>query len=628
MAYAGQAVIAVVTIYLLYYIRSFTRNIIDGWATGLPMMIIPLDQTHFLWRLWAPGNLDRFQRIIPRQVWDRLKLTLFGWEFDEKLKPFERFAKQQGNVEHNGEGLSYSVVGTKCLEIWTADPVAAHDILHRTRDFEVSYAIQFALGQFGPNVMSTNGDLWTRHRRMTSAVMNDHFSKSMFKESIKKTRRLLADVKHSSLFPDKPVDESQEILETRHLFDMLKKVTIHTILAAGMGVPVAWKDEDEIARDPGYKMTFVKSMDTITTNLAGGNLLPTDLLNKWPRWMPGHDKMTSIGCAKMEITKRTRLFLERERASSVIGQEETPRWIDEDKNIVKSFIQTNEELTRSGAALSEDEMHSNLIMLSLAGFETTSTTLGYAVVLLARFPNWQTWLLEEVDELIAADDDNNKADDDDDYIEQAMEETWNYTSVFPRAVRMMAFMLETLRLYSPVSHIRRDTASPQVLQTAKGAVPVPAGASIYVNTVAIHLLPVWRGINHASDPPFYRNDSAAGDGKQDEYVFRPSRWLNPPEKGRQGIYIPPQGTWVPWSAGPRVCPGKKVSQIEFTAIMLTLLQRYRLEAVPLERESPTEMEERLDATLRDSNWQVVLQMNRVYDAPKNGGLLMRLHKRR
>ncbi|KAG5988959.1 hypothetical protein E4U43_004591 [Claviceps pusilla] len=615
MAYAGQAVIAVVTIYLLYYIRNFTRNIIDGRTTGLPMIIIPLDQTHFLWRLWASGNRDRFQRIIPRQVWDRLKLTLFGWEFDEKLKPFERFAKQQGNVEHDGEGLSFSVVGTKCLEIWTADPVAVHDVLHRAHDFGVSYAIQFALGQFGPNVMTTNGELWTRHRRMTSAVMNDHFSKSMFKESIKKTRRLLADVKHSSLFPGKPVDENQEILETSHLFDMLKKVTFHTIFAAGMGVPVAWKDEDEMARDPGYKMTFLESMDKVRTNISGGSLLPTGLLNKWPRWMPGHGKMTSIGCAKMEITERTRLILQRELASSVIGQEETPRWIDEDKNIVKSFIQTNEELTRSGAALSEDEMHSNLIMLSLAGFETTSTTLGYAVVLLARFPNWQTWLLEEVDELTAADD-------------EAMEETWDYTSVFPRAVRMMAFMLETLRLYGPVSHLRRETASPQVLQTAKGAVPVPADASIYVNTVAIHLLPVWRGINHASDPPFYRNDSAAEDGKQDEYVFRPSRWLNPPEKGRQGIYIPPQGTWIAWSAGPRVCPGKKLSQIEFTAIMLTLLQRYRLEPVPLEGESPTEVEERLDATLCDSSWQVVLQMNRVYDAPKNGGLLMRLRKRR
>ncbi|KAG5981021.1 hypothetical protein E4U55_003373 [Claviceps digitariae] len=625
MAYAIKAFIAFVTIYLLYYIHRFSRNVIDGWATGLPMLVVPVDQTQALWRLWAPNNRNRLQKVLPRRLWDRIKLTIFGWEFNEKLRPFEQFAKHHENFEENKDGLSYSLVGFNGVGIWTVDPVAAHDVLLRNRDFEVSYAIQYALGQFGPNVLTTNGDLWTRHRRMVSSVMDENLSKSMFKESVKQTKRLLADVKHSAVSSGTLADR-EESLETRHLFDMLKKITVHTILAAGMGIPVAWKDEDEKARDPGYKMTYFKSLTTVVTNISGVSLLPTSLLNNWPRWMPGHDKMAAVGCAKMEIVKR--LTLEKEQTSNAIFKEDILSSTVEKKNMVKNMIQTNKELTRSDTRLSESEVLSNLIMLSVAGFETTATLLSYAIVLLSRFPDWQSWLLEEVDELIPAygDDDD---DEDDDGSEQQMEKTWDYTSIFPRAVRMMAFMLETLRLYSPVCHLRRDTASPLVLRTSKGAVPVPANASVYVNVLAVHLLPVWRGINHASDPPFYRPaDSSAKAEEKDEYAFRPSRWLNPPDKGRQGIYIPPQGTWIPWSAGPRVCPGKKLSQVEFTAIMLTLLERYKMEAVPLKDEGRKEVEERLDATLRDSTWRTVLQMNKVFDAEENGGLLMRFRKRR
>ncbi|KAG5953830.1 hypothetical protein E4U53_001903 [Claviceps sorghi] len=612
MAYVTNAIIAVVTICVLYYIASFTRNIVDGRHTGLPMIVIPLDYTSTLWRLWAPRHRHCFQRIFPRRVWDRINLTIFGWEFAEKLRPFKEFSKHHENCQQEEEGFSFTLVGLNCLEIWTADPVAAHDVLSRYRDFQMPIDIQYALGQIGPNVFTANGDLWKRHRKVIFGVINDHIMKRTFGEAIKQTRQLLDDVKRSAL-PDAVSDNDS--LETRHLFGMLKKVTTHTILAVGMGIPVAWKDDDERAREPGYTMTPFDALTTVTANISSVSLLPTGLLNKWPRWMPGHGKMALVGCSKMELAARDRMALERERSRRVRGEETSCS--TDGENFVNKFLNTNEDLARSGAPLSEAELLSNMFVLTVGGYETTASLLSYALVLLARFPAWQAWLLEEVDQVIAADDCGG----------QEMEETWDYTSIFPRAVRIMAFMLETLRLYAPASHIRRDTVSPQVLRTAKGAVPVPAGARIYVNVVAIHLLPVWRGINHASDPAFYRDAHPTGMDAEDEYAFRPSRWLNPPDEGRQGIYIPPQGTFAPWSGGPRVCPGKKLAQVEFTAVLLTLLQRYRIEAVPLEGEGRARMDERLDATLRDSSRETVLQMNQVVDVQDKGGLLMRFRSR-
>ncbi|KAG8418971.1 hypothetical protein J3459_011831 [Metarhizium acridum] len=328
------------------------------------------------------------------------------------------------------------------------------------------------------------------------------------------------------------------------------------------------------------------------------------MLTHWPRWLPGHDKMTSIGRAKNEVQMRSKIILEAERISMARGETSGST-----NNIMRKLLEASQDGHDSGKPLSEAEMISNLFIFTAAGFETTATLLAYAMVLLARYPMWQDWLLEEVDELASVDEPS---------------EPTEYTAAFPRAIRTMAFMYETLRLYSPVCHVHRETASPQTLQTATGTVHLPAKTRIYVNSVAVHLLPIWRDINRDSDPPFYKQEPTAS---ADEHAFRPSRWLNPPDK-TQRIYHPPKGTWIPWAMGPRVCPGQKMAQVEFTAVVLTLLRRCRIDAVPLDGEGRKETEERLDAELRDSSWVTVLQMNNVFDPKPNKGLPMRFSRRR
>ena len=36
---------------------------------------------------------------------------------------------------------------------------------------------------------------------------------------------------------------------------------------------------------------------------------------------------------------------------------------------------------------------------------------------------------------------------------------------------------------------------------------------------------------------------------------------------------------MPWYHGPRVCPGKKFSQVEYVAVMATIVSLYRIEPV-------------------------------------------------
>jgi len=84
-----------------------------------------------------------------------------------------------------------------------------------------------------------------------------------------------------------------------------------------------------------------------------------------------------------------------------------------------------------------------------------------------------------------------------------------------------------------------------------------------------------------------------------------------------------------WSAGPRVCPGQKMAQVEFTAVVLALLRKHRIGIVQLEGETTAQMDARLDMIMKKSISILTLQMDGVYDVEEGSGkgLKMRLSTR-
>ncbi|KAK4119652.1 cytochrome P450 monooxygenase-like protein [Parathielavia appendiculata] len=599
MAYAFSAIIAILLLLLIRFAYNYSKTLAEARRIGLPLVLVPVDQIQLLWILLAPPNRERIRRILPKWLWKRVSLMIFGWEFHEKLRPFDEYVPGHGHGK--GVGRTFILLGLQKGEIWTADPVAANDILTRVREYEAPHAISFALGTYGPNVLTTNGERWARHRKIITSILDERIMRAVFEESIRQTQSLLSDV-----FAAPEGEPQPTSAETLELFDMLKRVTIHVLLGTSMGVKVPWR-KSRVA-EPGYMMPHIDSLNTMVINIVGVGMLPKKLLNSWPRWLPWHDKMRTVGCAKVEVEKRSREILDQERERRARG-EPAPK-----STIVSKILRASEEGKDQGLALSEVEMISNLFIVTAAGFETTATTLAYAVVLLARYPEWQDWLLEEVDSLptTATNEDG----------------LMDYTAVFPRATRTLAFMFETLRLFPAVPHVHRETSAPQTLHTATGTIHVPADMRVYVNSLALHLLPSWRDVNRESDPPFVQTAPAGRDDavSADEHVFRPSRWINPPGSA-QAHYHPPKGTWVPWAMGPRVCPGMKMAQVEFTAAVVTLLQHHRVEVVPLRGENRAATEKRLDARLRDSRWVTVLQMNGVFEPKEGEGLPLKLSKR-
>ena len=86
--------------------------------------------------------------------------------------------------------------------------------------------------------------------------------------------------------------------------------------------------------------------------------------------------------------------------------------------------------------------------------------------------------------------------------------------------------------------------------------------------------------------------------------FKPSRWI-----GDSGMLVtPPKGTFLPWSSGPRTCPGMKMAQVEFVATMATLLRSSKCHPLSDVQESGEELRKKLEYVMVDSIPKMILQI--------------------
>lgn len=93
-------------------------------------------------------------------------------------------------------------------------------------------------------------------------------------------------------------------------------------------------------------------------------------------------------------------------------------------------------------------------------------------------------------------------------------------------------------------------------------------------------------------------------------MFRPSRFIDDTTPDRLSIKNYGRGTFLSWSAGPRICPGAKMSQVEFVSVFATIFSRWKVELVLKDGESAEQARTRVEQLMEDSQSRLTLQMNR------------------
>ncbi|KAF4554350.1 Cytochrome P450-like protein 78 [Elsinoe fawcettii] len=587
------------TVLVIYYYGSFVVrfcfNYIDGRKSGFYTILIPFAPAHPVW-LIGSGVLRTFlQRTLRGPLWDYLVVTVGPLEHEIKRAPFVKSGSK-----------SYLLVTAGKNELWTADPEVIIEVLKRPKDFSQQDISNYILGHMGPSLITSDGASWSKQRKIVASVINERISKLVFEESLRQAFFLGDELK--TLSKDANV--------TLPSMEGMKKIAINVLSRAGYGIPKAWEDDDapseSVSRGGRYHMDFMSSVKYMIDYLVPAAFMSPQILINMPSWVPGAEEMHRIGHAVKEYPYHARARIAEERALLASSKSASAR-----PSLLAQLVLNSADAaqdTEKAALLTEPEMFGNLFVFTAAGFDTTANTLQFATMLLAAYPEWQDWLHEESKRLFPSGVNPSELD---------------YASTFTKAPRHLALMNETLRLFPPVPHNAKENKSGKTMtvKTSESTFQVPAGTNIFPCFLALHLEPkVWRNLNRAGYPqptPQTVKETLqdALEKTQDEYNFRPARWILPASTQLDGVeelFKPPQGYFLPFSTGPRVCPGYKMAQVEFVAVMLTILRRYKVEAIKIDidgrQESEQETAQRFWEIMHDLKQGVTISIKRIGEA--------------
>jgi cytochrome P450 len=174
---------------------------------------------------------------------------------------------------------------------------------------------------------------------------------------------------------------------------------------------------------------------------------------------------------------------------------------------------------------SRGELRDEAMTILLAGHETTASALTWTWYLLARHPEVEAVLHEELDRVLAG--------------------RLPTAEDLPRLAYAEMVVSESMRLFPPAWLLGRRALVDYELDGYR----IPRGAIVIVSPYVTH-----------RDPRIYPNPLA----------FDPGRWT-PEERRRR-----PRYAYFPFGGGPRVCIGEGFARTEAVLVLATLAQRWRL----------------------------------------------------
>lgn len=357
--------------------------------------------------------------------------------------------------QHEALGTrAYWIIDDGNKELFLADPAAADDVLRRCRgEFTKNPKMYTMLDIFGRNVVTTNGKVWERHRRVTVPPFNERVSETVWEESGRQGSGARA--KWLAISSSGADGEGEGVVRSTQ--DDTTRIAFNVLSAAGYGLTFDFDDVEgqsglsEADRAAGHRMSYRESLFLLLNNFWSLVLYFIGRQVGWPvaaMW----GRVREIAVAKEEYAWYMRDMLKSEREKLRSGEspaEEGRKKVTGKENLMSVLIRNSEEgaegvegskTGKVGSVLSDDEVYGTLFIYNLAGHDTTAGALNYAVALMAARPKWQEWLAEEIDTVVKED-----------------QSSLRYSTVFPKLHRCLALMVSPSEL--PPSFPQSETRS-------------------------------------------------------------------------------------------------------------------------------------------------------------------------
>lgn len=318
---------------------------------------------------------------------------------------------------------------------------------------------------------------------------------------------------------DNTMDVLQGHVDRGEIVDMFKifqGLTLDVITKCAL----AWQVECQQNPDDPL-LSGVRKLFSEAENVVIRNAVRFRALRRITEWLYPYTRYHRI---TMQITENVRQAIEKRRKG------EAPRMPDMLQLMMDAQVgrDTSAAAEINQTMLIEDRhLLANSFVFLIAGFDTTATTLGFIMHVLAKYPEEQERILDEMTEA---------------FPECTDELTYDEVQSLKRLDMVVS---ETLRMYPPVvlfvSRIcKRET-------TIMGQL-FPEGVDVMVPTWHVH-----------HDPEFW----------PEPFKFDPERF----SEGRNGHH---SAAYMPFGLGPRICIGKRFALLEVKIAVCKVIRNYRI----------------------------------------------------
>ena len=389
--------------------------------------------------------------------------------------------------------------------VMTTTPEATEALLSNRKELDKGGDYDSLRSWLGDGLLLSTGTKWQRRRKLITPAF--HFAiLDTFLETMNENAAALTDLLAAG------GDHFQEV------WPLVSDAALDTIAQTAMGVSLGGQE----GRTAKYKAAIA----------AMGHIVHTRSLNPWLRnatvfrllgWKREEDKALAV------LHSFTRDVIRERRARLADGDADTSDDLSGEGSGRKRQAFLDLLLASSeGALLTDEDVAEEVDTFMFEGHDTTTSGICWTLLHLARLPDVQRRVHDELDTELPTNSGPPTRDD------------------LSRLKYLEGTIKESLRVTPPVLFYSRTLR--QKLTVA--GYEVPAGTDVMVFPYMVH-----RDPRHWPDPE----------------TFDPERHLTENATSRHPY------AFVPFSAGPRNCVGQRFALLEMKAVLVAVLRRFRLE---------------------------------------------------
>lgn len=356
----------------------------------------------------------------------------------------------------------------------------------------------------GDGLLNSSGKKWQRNRRLITPAFHFNVLKpyiAIYNQSAEKTMSLLLQK-----------SKEEEFVE---IYKYINMCTLNVILKCAFSYN---EDVTEEGKHSKYAQSVLLMARLIVKRMLNA-LLFIDSIYKLTK--DGRDFYSAC-----EYSHSIANNLIKERHEQL---QKNPKCIENKKYVdfLDILLLAKDE---NGESLTDIEIRDEVETFLFEGHDTTSSGITWILYNLARHPDIQDKVYDEIDDLLSKRD------------SQCLE--WDDMSNLPYLTMCIK---ESLRMYPPVPNISRELSKPMMFMDRE----LPPGTIIDINILNLHHNPVVWGKDHL--------------------VYNPDRFL-PDNMAKMDPYA-----FIPFSAGPRNCVGQVFAMNELKVIVGRIVHRLRME---------------------------------------------------